>query len=147
MRLSASLRRHRWLVLLCWLLALVPSVTLALTQSNQLTGGGFDVAGSQSLKVQYQLQDHYPQLGASPLALVAAPRADATYPDMADAVAQLEQAAGMMQRQLDGQQQNAAMLQSTVADLNAKRDLLSAEVRHLQERLEQESALRLAVRR
>ncbi len=93
MRLSASLRRHRWLVLLCWLLALVPSVTLALTQSNQLTGGGFDVAGSQSLKVQYQLQDHYPQLGASPLALVAAPRADATYPDMADAVAQLEQAA------------------------------------------------------
>ena len=93
MRLSASLRRHRWLVFLCWLLALVPSVTLALTQSNQLTGGGFDVAGSQSLKVQYQLEDHYPQLGASPLALVAAPRADATYTDMTDAVAQLEQVA------------------------------------------------------
>ncbi len=93
MRLSAGLRRHRWVVFLCWLLALVPSLTLALTQSNQLTGGGFDVAGSQSLKVQYQLEDHYPQLGASPLALVAAPRADATYTDMADAVAQLEQAA------------------------------------------------------
>lgn len=93
MRLSASLRRHRWLVFLCWLLTLVPSVALALTQSNHLTGGGFDVAGSQSLHVQYQLEDHYPQLGASPLALVAAPRADATYADMTGAVAQLQQAA------------------------------------------------------
>jgi len=55
---------------------------------------------------------------------------------------QLEQAAGLIQRQLEGQQQNAAMLQTTVSDLNAKRDLLTAEVRHLQERLEQETALR-----
>ncbi len=94
MRLSASLRRHRWVVFLCWLLTLIPSVTLALTQSNHLTGGGFDVAGSQSLRVQYQLEDHYPQLGSSPLALVAAPRADATFDDMTAAVAQLEQAAG-----------------------------------------------------
>lgn len=93
MRLSGSLRRHRWLVFTCWLLALVPSVALALTQSSNLTGGGFDVAGSQSLRVQYELEDHYPQLGSSPLALVAAPRADATYSDMAAAVAQLEQAA------------------------------------------------------
>lgn len=93
MRLSASLRRRRWLVFVCWLLALVPSVTLALTQANHLTGGGFDVAGSQSLHVQYQLEDHYPQLGASPLALVAAPRADASYADMTAAVAQLEEAA------------------------------------------------------
>ena len=93
MRLSGSLRRHRWLVFTCWLLALVPSVALALTQSNHLTGGGFDVAGSQSLYVQYELEDHYPQLGASPLALVAAPRADATYADMAGAVRQLEEAA------------------------------------------------------
>jgi len=93
MRLSGRLRRHRWLVFGCWLLALVPSVALALTQSHNLTGGGFDVAGSQSLHVQYQLQDHYPQFGASPLALVAAPRADATYADMAAAVTELEDAA------------------------------------------------------
>lgn len=93
MRLSGRLRRHRWLVFGCWLLALVPSVALALTQSHNLTGGGFDVAGSQSLHVQYQLEDHYPQFGASPLALVAAPRADATYADMAAAVTLLEDAA------------------------------------------------------
>ncbi len=93
MRLSGSLRRHRRLVFCCWLLALVPSVYLALTQSHNLTGGGFEVAGSQSLHVQYELEDHYPQLGSSPLALVAAPRADANFTDMAAAVAQLEQAA------------------------------------------------------
>jgi len=93
MRLSGKLRRHRWLVFACWLLALLPSIYLALTQSNQLTGGGFEVSGSQSLYVQRQLEDHYAQQGASPLALVAAPRADATYDDMAAAVAQLEQSA------------------------------------------------------
>ena len=93
MRLSGSLRRHRWLVFSCWLLALVPAVYLALTQSHNLTGGGFEVEGSQSLHVQYELEDHYAQLGSSPLALVAAPRADATYDDMTDAVAQLEQIA------------------------------------------------------
>ena len=38
MRLSGSLRRHRWLVFGCWLLALVPSVVLALTASGNLTG-------------------------------------------------------------------------------------------------------------
>jgi len=96
MRLSGSLRRHRWLVFSCWLLALVPSVYLAVTLSGNLTGGGFDVAGSQSLRVQYQLQDHYPEQGASPLALVAAPRADATYQDMSAAVEQLEQVAGQV---------------------------------------------------
>ena len=93
MRLSSNLRRFRWLVFTCWLLALVPAVYLALTESNHLTGGGFDVAGSQSLHVQYQLEDHYPQQGASPLALVAAPRADASYSDMNTAVARLEEAA------------------------------------------------------
>ena len=93
MRLSGSLRRHRRLVICCWLLALIPSVWLALTQSHNLTGGGFEVEGSQSLHVQHELEDHFPQQGASPLALVAAPRADATYEDMAAAVAQLEQAA------------------------------------------------------
>ncbi|MGI9126520.1 MAG: MMPL family transporter [Mycobacterium sp.] len=93
LRLSGSLRRHRWLVFCCWLLALAPSLWLAATQSSNLTGGGFDVNGSQSLKVQRELEEHYPQQGASPLAMVAAPRADATYADMTAAVRQLEEAA------------------------------------------------------
>lgn len=93
MRLSANLRRFRWAVFAVWLLLLVPSVYLAISQSSNLIGGGFEVAGSQSQAVEYQVEDHYPDLGASPLALVAAPRADASYDDMTAAVAELERIA------------------------------------------------------
>lgn len=94
MRFSSNLRRFRWVVFTGWLLAVIPSLYLAGTQSGHLTGGGFEVRGSQSLHVQYELEDHFPEQGASPLALVAAPRADATYRDMKDAVALLKRAAG-----------------------------------------------------
>lgn len=94
MRFSSNLRRFRWVVFTGWLLAVIPSLYLAGTQSGHLTGGGFEVAGSQSLNVQYQLEDHFPDQGASPLALVAAPRADATYQDMKNAVALLQRVAG-----------------------------------------------------
>ena len=94
MRLSRNLRRHRWLVFTAWLLALVPAVYLALNQSGNLTGGGFEVAGSQSLVVHDQLEDQYHEQGASSLALVAAPRPDATYQDINDAVVLLRQIAG-----------------------------------------------------
>ncbi|AKS31833.1 MMPL family transporter [Mycolicibacterium goodii] len=93
MRLSSTLRRFRWAVFATWLLLLVPSVYLALNQSSNLTGGGFEVEGSQSLHVQRQLEEHFPDQGASPLALVAAPRADASYQDMNSAVAHLERIA------------------------------------------------------
>ncbi|MGB3482895.1 MAG: MMPL family transporter [Mycobacterium sp.] len=92
-QLSSLLRRFRWLVFAAWLLALVPAVWLILTQSSNLTGGGFEVKGSQSLHVQYQIEDHFPDEGASPLALVAAPRPDASYADMNAAVAELERLA------------------------------------------------------
>jgi RND superfamily putative drug exporter len=90
LRLSSKLRKFRWAVFAAWLLLLVPSVYLALDHSGNLTGGGFDVAGSQSLAVEHQIQDHFPDQGASPLALVAAPRADASFADMNGAVAHLE---------------------------------------------------------
>ncbi len=94
MRLSRSLRKYRWLVFTGWLLALVPAIYLAMTQSGNLTGGGFEVAGSQSLAVHDQLEDLYHDQGASSLALVAAPRPDASYQDINDAVAQLRRIAG-----------------------------------------------------
>ncbi len=93
MRLSSNLRRYRWAVFAVWLLLLVPAVYLAITQSGNLTGGGFEVAGSQSLNVQDQLEQHFPDVGASPLALVAAPRADASFDDMTAAVSKLERIA------------------------------------------------------
>ncbi|MDT7740093.1 MAG: heme transporter, partial [Mycobacterium sp.] len=51
MRLSSNLRRFRWLVFTGWLLALIPAIYLTVTQSGHLTGGGFEVPGSQSLRV------------------------------------------------------------------------------------------------
>lgn len=93
MRLSRSLRKYRWLVFTGWLLALVPAVYLALTQSGNLTGGGFEVAGSQSLLVHDQLEELYHDQGSSSLALVAAPRPDASYADINDAVALLRRMA------------------------------------------------------
>ncbi|GAB2996163.1 putative transport protein MmpL11 [Mycobacterium bourgelatii] len=94
MRLSRNLRRFRWFVFAGWLLALVPAIYLAMTQSGNLTGGGFEVAGSQSLAVHDELVAQYPDLGASSLALVAAPRPDASYQDINDAVAELRRIAG-----------------------------------------------------
>ncbi len=94
MRLSRGLRRYRWLVFTGWLLALIPALYLAMTQSGNLTGGGFEVAGSQSLAVHDQLEDLYHDQGVSSLALVAAPRPDASYQDINDAVAHLRHIAG-----------------------------------------------------
>src|ERR1700759_93455 len=82
MRLSSNLRRFRWLVFTGWLLALLPAIYLTVTGSGHLTGGGFEVAGSQSLRVHDELEAHSPDQGTSPLALVAAPRANASYEDM-----------------------------------------------------------------
>ncbi len=94
MRLSSNLRRFRWLVFTGWLLALIPAIYLTVTASGHLTGGGFDVAGSQSLRVHDELEAHYPDQGTSPLALVAAPRADASYEDMNAAAAFMQKVAG-----------------------------------------------------
>jgi len=96
MRLSSNLRRFRWLVFTGWLLALLPAIYLTVTQSGHLTGGGFEVAGSQSLRVHDALEAHYPDQGTSPLALVAAPRADASYQDMNAAATFLQQVAGQV---------------------------------------------------
>ncbi|KKE98334.1 MMPL family transporter [Mycolicibacterium obuense] len=93
MRVSSNLRRFRWAVFAVWLLLLLPSVYLAMNQSGNLTGGGFEVEGSQSLYVQRQLEAQFPDQGASPLALVAAPRPDASFADMNTAVAYLEKIA------------------------------------------------------
>src|SRR4029079_5499740 len=93
MRLSSTLRRYRWAVFAVWLLLVVPAIYLALNQSSHLTGGGVEVEGSQSLRVQRELEQNFPDQGASPLALVAAPRTDPSFEDMNDAVAFLERAA------------------------------------------------------
>src|SRR3984885_14610648 len=96
MRLSSNLRRFRWLVFAGWLLALIPAIYLTVTGSGHLTGGWFEGAGSKSLRVDDELEAHYPDQGTSRWALVATPRADASYEDMNAAATFLQQVAGQV---------------------------------------------------
>jgi RND superfamily putative drug exporter len=61
LRLDASLRRHRRPVLVAWLVLLVAAVPLALRQSDNLTGGGFGVPGSEYKQVEDAHGPHIPQ--------------------------------------------------------------------------------------
>jgi RND superfamily putative drug exporter len=51
-------RRRRW-VLAAWVLIVVLALPFASKQTDHLTGGGFDVPGSQSLKVSESLQEDF----------------------------------------------------------------------------------------
>lgn len=96
MRTSDYLRRYRWLTVAVWLILIVAAVGLVAGRGEKLTGGGFEVAGSQSLKVHDAMETGFREQGASPLALVAAPRPDATVSDMAAAVDYLKQVAAQI---------------------------------------------------
>ncbi|MFD6195273.1 MMPL family transporter [Mycobacteriaceae bacterium NPDC060252] len=96
MRTSDYLRRYRWLTVAVWLILIVAAVGLVVGQGEKLTGGGFEVTGSQSLKVHDAMETGFREHGASPLALVAAPRPDATVADMAAAVDYLKQVAAQI---------------------------------------------------
>ena len=51
-------RRRRW-VAAAWLLVVICAVPFAMKQTDHLTGGGFDVPGSQSKAVSESLQDEF----------------------------------------------------------------------------------------
>lgn len=96
MRTSDYLRRYRWLTVAVWLILIVSAVGLVVGQGEKLTGGGFEVDGSQSLTVHDAMETGFREHGASPLALVAAPRPDATVADMTAAVDYLKQVAAQI---------------------------------------------------
>jgi len=51
-------RRRRWVVA-AWVLIVVLAMPFAAKQTEHLTGGGFDVPGSQSMKVSESLQEEF----------------------------------------------------------------------------------------
>jgi RND superfamily putative drug exporter len=55
-RLAAFLGRHRRWVIAAWLLVVLCALPFAMKQTDHLTGGGFDVPGSQSQAVSDSLQ-------------------------------------------------------------------------------------------
>ena len=58
-RLSGFLRRHRRLVLVAWVIVLVLALPFAMRQTEHLTGGGFDVPGSESKAVSQSLEREF----------------------------------------------------------------------------------------
>jgi RND superfamily putative drug exporter len=95
-RLADFLARRRWYVVGLWLVLVVVAVPLASRQSENLTGGGFDVPGSQSERVQQLIAAQYPEResGAVSAVLAAEPGAGsaqvgAGVQRLADAVAEV----------------------------------------------------------
>jgi len=78
LRLDAFLRRHRRLVLGGWAVVLLAAVPFALRQSDNLTGGGFGVPGSESHAVEQALARDLPQAGRATLGAVLVPKAGAS---------------------------------------------------------------------
>jgi RND superfamily putative drug exporter len=94
LRLDDLVRRRRRLVLAAWLVALVAALPLAARQSDHLTGGGFNVPGSQSDRVEHALGRDFDRAQASTLGAVLVPRRDADPAQMRAAVDALGRAAG-----------------------------------------------------
>ncbi|HEX6388625.1 MAG TPA: MMPL family transporter, partial [Solirubrobacteraceae bacterium] len=79
LRLDAFLRRRRTAALVIWIALFVAALPLALHQSDNLTGGGFSVPGSQSKQVEDTLQrDFGVQARAASMGAVLVPAKNAT---------------------------------------------------------------------
>jgi len=88
--LAQFLGRRRRLVVAAWVLIVLLALPFAAKQTDHLTGGGFDVPGSQSMKVSESLQDEFgSQADGIAVVLKAEPGASAA--ERAGAVTRLRQ--------------------------------------------------------
>src|SRR3954447_13100574 len=83
-RLAQFLGRRRPWVVAAWVLIVLLALPFASKQTEHLTGGGFDVPGSQSMKVSEAVQDQFgSQADCISVVLKAAPGATAAERDAA----------------------------------------------------------------
>jgi len=94
LRLDALIRRRRGRFIAVWALILVVSLPFAARQSEHLSGGGFDVPGSQSVAVQQALERDFDDAQATTLAVVLVPREGATAAELRAALTRVGAAAG-----------------------------------------------------
>jgi uncharacterized membrane protein YdfJ with MMPL/SSD domain len=93
LRLDGLVSRRRRLVLAAWALVVLIAVPFAARQADHLSGGGFDVPGSQSVAVQHSVQRDFDTAQGTTLAAVLVPRKDATPAQVRDAIAKVSSAA------------------------------------------------------
>jgi RND superfamily putative drug exporter len=84
--LSRFLTRRRWWVVGAWILVVVVSLPLASRQTEDLSGGGFDVPGSQSQAVETAVMANFETSDVGRLAVVLEPQEGATPQQSAAAV-------------------------------------------------------------
>jgi uncharacterized membrane protein YdfJ with MMPL/SSD domain len=98
LRLDAFLRRRHRLVLAAWVVVVFAAVPFALRQSENLTGGGFSIPGSQSQQVEDAVtRDFPPGTSRAALVVVLVPERAATQRDVDVAVARVANAAGSVE--------------------------------------------------
>ena len=85
-RLSGFLARRRWWVAAAWLAIVIVAAPLAAKQTEHLSGGGFDVPGSQSQAVETAITKHFTATEAGRIAVVLQPAPDATPEQAAAAI-------------------------------------------------------------
>jgi RND superfamily putative drug exporter len=93
LRLDALIRRRRAIVLALWGVVLLIALPLARHQSDHLSGGGFDVPGTQSAAVQRAIAHDFERGQATMLAAVLVPQRGATLAAMRAAVDHVGRAA------------------------------------------------------
>jgi uncharacterized membrane protein YdfJ with MMPL/SSD domain len=94
LRLDALIRRRRRLVLGAWALIVLAALPFSVRQADHLSGGGFDVPGSQSVAVQHAVERDFEGAQGSTLAAVLVPHGDATRAQLRAALARVGSAAG-----------------------------------------------------
>ncbi len=77
-RLAGFLARRRWWVVGVWLLVVVAAIPLASRQTEDLTGGGFDVPGSESGRAESALESKFATHGGAAMGAVLRPQGEAT---------------------------------------------------------------------
>ncbi|HYF27536.1 MAG TPA: MMPL family transporter [Baekduia sp.] len=92
-RLDRLVRRRRRTVLALWLVALVAAVPFAMRQSENLTGGGYGVPGSQSQAVRDQVERNFSRDARATMAAVVVPGRAATPAEIRDAIGRVDAAA------------------------------------------------------
>ena len=91
-KLSAFIGRHRWAVGGVWLVVLLGALPLAAKQTENLTGGGFEVPGSESAAVEERMQERYSaQAGQNSIGAVLRASDEATPEQLAAALERLEE--------------------------------------------------------
>jgi uncharacterized membrane protein YdfJ with MMPL/SSD domain len=93
LRLDALIHRRRRLVIAGWVVILVAALPFALRQSDNLTGGGFDVPGAESTVVEETLGADFDWVPRAQLAAVLVPRRGSDAADLRAALADVEAAA------------------------------------------------------